>query len=89
MLFASTPDELQKMLQKLSTATLKVGLTMNRLKTQVMTNGRKHKVTVDGQEKQYVDEYTYIFGPDSLLQESVGQRNYAPRRKCLEELTGL
>ncbi|XP_047989820.1 uncharacterized protein LOC125229086 [Leguminivora glycinivorella] len=48
------------MLQDLSTASLEVGLTMNRAKTKLMTNGAKDGVTVDGQDIQYVDEYIYL-----------------------------
>lgn len=33
---------------------------MNRAKTQLMTNGAKRKVTVDGQDIQFIDEYVYL-----------------------------
>ncbi|CAG9118738.1 unnamed protein product [Plutella xylostella] len=48
------------MLQDLSTASLEVGLKMNRSKTQIMTNSAKSRVEVDGQEIGYVDEYIYL-----------------------------
>ncbi|CAG9123810.1 unnamed protein product [Plutella xylostella] len=60
VLFASSASELTQMLQDLSTASLEVGLKMNRSKTQVMTNSAKSRVVVDGQEIGYVDEYIYL-----------------------------
>ncbi|KAJ8715585.1 hypothetical protein PYW07_010067 [Mythimna separata] len=60
VLFSTSASELEDMLQDLSTASLEVGLTMNRSKTQVMTNSTKRRVKVDGQVLQYVDEYTYL-----------------------------
>ena len=60
VLFVPTANELQIMLQDLSTASLKVGLAMNRSKTKVMTNSTKRRVEVDGQEIHYVDEYIYL-----------------------------
>lgn len=57
ILFASTAHELQQMLQELSTASLEVGLQMNRSKTQCMSNSTKRRVEVDGQQIHYVDEY--------------------------------
>ncbi|KAL0852533.1 hypothetical protein ABMA27_017019 [Loxostege sticticalis] len=60
VLFAETPSQIQKMLEELSTASLEVGLEMNRSKTKIMTNRAKSRVTVDGKEMQYVDEYIYL-----------------------------
>ncbi|XP_063383590.1 uncharacterized protein LOC134669904 [Cydia fagiglandana] len=60
VLFSHTASQLQLMLQDLSTASLEVGLTMNRAKTKLMSNRAKHRDTVDGQDIQYVDEYIYL-----------------------------
>ncbi|XP_063636081.1 uncharacterized protein LOC134806684 [Cydia splendana] len=43
VLFSTSATELQCMLQELSNASLEVGLTMNRSKTQLMTNSKKHR----------------------------------------------
>lgn len=55
ILFASTAHELQPMLQELSTASLEVGLQMNRSKTQCMSYSTKRRVEVDGQQIHYVE----------------------------------
>ncbi|PZC78256.1 hypothetical protein B5X24_HaOG202328 [Helicoverpa armigera] len=60
VLFASTSEELQQMLQDLSMASREVGLQMNMNKTQTMTNSTKRRVEVDGQALHYVDEYIYM-----------------------------
>ncbi|CAG9130127.1 unnamed protein product [Plutella xylostella] len=60
VLFATSAPTLQTMLEDLSTASLEVGLTMNRSKTKVMSNSAKRRVEVDGQEIQYVEEYLYL-----------------------------
>ena len=60
VLFSTSSSELEEMLQDLSTASLEVGLSMNRSKTQIMTNSTKRRVAVDGHALQYVDEYTYL-----------------------------
>ncbi|CAG9133292.1 unnamed protein product [Plutella xylostella] len=60
VLFSHSAPELQQMLRELSTASLEVGLMMNRSKTKVMTNSTKRRVEVDGQEIQYVNEYIYL-----------------------------
>lgn len=57
VLFSHTAPQLEQMLQDLSTASLEVGLKMNRTKTQLMTNGAKRRVKVHGEDIQYVDEY--------------------------------
>ncbi|CAG9137233.1 unnamed protein product [Plutella xylostella] len=60
VLFAPSASTLEHMLQDLSTASLQVGLSMNRSKTKIMSNSATRKVTVDGQDIQYVNEYIYL-----------------------------
>ncbi|XP_045484950.1 uncharacterized protein LOC110996663 [Pieris rapae] len=60
ILFASTRDELEKMVSDLDTESRFVGLKMNTEKTKVMTNSRKEKVLLNNNIIEYVDEYLYL-----------------------------
>ena len=56
------PQELQTMLTDLNTENKKVGLKMNKTKTNVMFNSTAQKVPieVDGEQLEEVDEYIYL-----------------------------
>lgn len=48
------------MIRELSEKSKKVGLSLNAEKTKIITNGEPHKVTVDGKQVEYVEEYIYL-----------------------------
>ena len=56
------PPELQTMLTDLNTENKKVGLKMNKTKTNVMFNSRAQKepIEIDGEQLEEVDEYIYL-----------------------------
>lgn len=60
VLFARSPKQLQSMLQELSETSKIAGLSMNKSKTQIMSNGPENPIKVDGMDLQYVSEYIYL-----------------------------
>ena len=80
MLIASNKEEKQKMVVELVRESKKVGHKVNTEKTKYMQNaGRKEKngITIEGEEIEKVDEYTY---PGSLvsfpnkMEKEIGER---------------
>ncbi|XP_022816835.1 uncharacterized protein LOC111349816 [Spodoptera litura] len=60
VLITDNATTLQHMLQQLSEASRKVGLTMNLSKTKLMTNREEKVVTLDDASMEYVRTYTYL-----------------------------
>ena len=51
------------MISELNASSKTAGLSINYSKTKIMPNGRKDRITVEGSEIQYVEDYTvYIWG---------------------------
>lgn len=76
VLLAESPKDLEKMLNDLSRASIRVGLKMNSEKTKVMgtTNKPEEQVRVGGQIVERVEEYVYLgqiirLGRDSYARE--------------------
>lgn len=60
ILLTDNPETLQTMLQDLSQESKKVGLTMNKAKTKIMTTRSHRQITVEGEEIESVDSYVYL-----------------------------
>lgn len=60
VLFSKTPGELQTMLEQLHEQSKKAGLTLNKTKTKLMSNGPQTAILIDGETLAYVNEYTYL-----------------------------
>ncbi|XP_075990548.1 uncharacterized protein LOC142986144 [Anticarsia gemmatalis] len=60
VLFAKTPEDINKMIEDLAKESEKVGLKLNPEKTRVMTNGNKTTIRVKNTEIKYTDEYVYL-----------------------------
>ncbi|GBP24718.1 Putative uncharacterized transposon-derived protein F52C9.6 [Eumeta japonica] len=60
VLITDNATTLQHMLQQLTEASRKVGLTMNGSKTKVMTNREEIAITVHDSNNEYVRTYTYL-----------------------------
>lgn len=61
ILFSENPKTLETMLQELATESEKAGLSMNLMKTKVMTNSSQTEpITVNNEEIGYVREYVYL-----------------------------
>ncbi|KAI8427328.1 hypothetical protein MSG28_001907 [Choristoneura fumiferana] len=60
VLFAERPDILQIMLQQLDIESRKAGLTMNPVKTKILTNSIRENVKIGEETIEYVDEYIYL-----------------------------
>ncbi|CAH2085229.1 unnamed protein product [Euphydryas editha] len=55
----------------------KVGLLMNTLKTKVMTNSKREPIIINGNEIEYVEEYTYlgqVVSPTDLTSKEINTR---------------
>lgn len=66
ILFATTKDHLQNMIEDLKRESLVVGLTNNILKTKAMTNSTEYPMIINGRIIEYVKEYIYILGPKAI-----------------------
>ena len=60
VVFSQCPHELQQMLQELSEASKRVGLTINHEKTLVMSNYTETPITVDGLILLYCEKFIYL-----------------------------
>ncbi|XP_045450487.1 uncharacterized protein LOC123659284 [Melitaea cinxia] len=60
VLFADTPEMLQTMIYQLDQESRKAGLSMNPIKTKLMTNAIKHNIELRQEPIEYVDEYVYL-----------------------------
>lgn len=60
VLFAKTPEDLNRMLNELASESAKVGLKLNLEKTKVMTNGNKSNIGVGESQISYAEEYMYL-----------------------------
>ncbi|KAJ8724843.1 hypothetical protein PYW07_015801 [Mythimna separata] len=60
VIFAKRPDILQTMLEQLDLESKKAGLSMNPMKTKIMTNGLREGIEIGQEVIEYVDEYIYL-----------------------------
>ena len=81
ILFSEDAGTLGLMLQQLSDESAKAGLTMNLIKTKIMTNAQqivtKQKITVNNENIEYVKEYIYL---GQLISTGDGMKNEIERR---------
>lgn len=59
-IFSEESTQLQEMVNKLARESRKVGLFLNATKTKIITNGKDHVITVEGQNIEYVSQYIYL-----------------------------
>lgn len=59
-LFARTAEDLQKMLNDLKLQSGKIGLEFNASKTNILTNGPKTNINIEGNTLEYVEEAIYL-----------------------------
>lgn len=60
VVFAEDAQELETMINELARESKKVGLQLNSSKTKIITNGVTKEVTVEGENIEYVTDYTYL-----------------------------
>ena len=59
-IFAETPKKLENMISQLNKESKLVGLSMNLSKTKIMAKGLKSKISLEGVELEYVEQYLYL-----------------------------
>lgn len=60
ILFEEDPTYLGEMINTLNRESLKVGLSMNKEKTKLLTNSEPVTIKIDNQTLEYVEEYNYL-----------------------------
>lgn len=77
ILLNENPEGLEIMLTQLERESKTVGLTMNRDKTKVMTNHIRTPISINSDQIEYVEEYTYLgqtISPENQMQKEVNNR---------------
>ncbi|XP_045496057.1 uncharacterized protein LOC123694618 [Colias croceus] len=78
IIFSESPKTLQSMLQQLADESAKAGLTMNLMKTKIMSNSTQNDtITLDGVGIEYVHEYVYLgqlISTEDCMKEEIERR---------------